>query len=174
MIRTRGGLREALVGSAPTLALVLLLSGCVGGDGAPAPVGDPDPGHRLLRSIEPVLTAIPPGAHVTQRDTVEPRWDSCDGVRSTFGWAPPTVDVAFDYAGAAGSADRVVAHVRSAMQALGWTYDPAWSGRGQWQWRRAAPGGQAQAQLLGGADDRPSRWSLQASVPAATHPVKGC
>ena len=39
---------------------------------APSPADDPDPGHRSLSALEPVLPVIPAGARVIHEDRVEP------------------------------------------------------------------------------------------------------
>ncbi|SEL93952.1 hypothetical protein SAMN05414137_115173 [Streptacidiphilus jiangxiensis] len=154
-----------------TLALGLALAGCTGGQDEPQPVGDPDPGHRLAQALQPVLSAVPAGAAVTQHESVAPIWDSCDGIRSTFGWDSVTVDTLFD---GGGSPAQVVAHVDARMRDLGWMADGAPSA-GQWQWHKVMPGGAvAQAQLVGGPGSSPDGWMLQASAPPATHPVHGC
>src|SRR6266700_8395102 len=55
----------------------------------------PDPGHQSPSGLEPVLSVIPAGARVIHEDRVEPRWDSCDGEQSTYGWDPAVVDADF-------------------------------------------------------------------------------
>jgi hypothetical protein len=145
-----------------------IVAGC---DGTPQPTGDPDPGHRLMAAIKSVLSVIPSGAHVMRREKFEPRWDSCDGKRSTYGWDPVTVDA--DFIGG-GAPAQIVGHIKSSMQSLGWVSDPSHSGGGQWFWhRKVASDELATAQLLGGPDAQPHDWSLQAEVPAAVHRV-GC
>ena len=93
------------------VASVMALAGC---GRTPQPVGEPDPGHRRLDAIRPVLSVVPSVARVSLQQSVEPRWDSCDGVRSTYGWDPATVDTQFT---GGGSAPQVVAHIRTAMPA---------------------------------------------------------
>jgi hypothetical protein len=155
--------------SAAVVATVMALTGC---SGTPRPVGDPDPGHRRLKAIYPVLSLVPPGAHVTLKQSVKPQWDSCDGIRSTYGWDPATVDV--DFTGG-GSALQVVAYVQTAMRGLGWMFDQGSIAQGVWAWhKKLADGGQASAQLLGGPNVEPPGWTLQATAPPASHPSKGC
>ncbi|MGW4518061.1 hypothetical protein ACWEO4_40370 [Streptomyces sp. NPDC004393] len=155
--------------SAAVVATVMALTGC---SGTPSPVGDPDPGHRRLEAIHPVLSAVPPGAHVTLKQSVAPQWDSCDGITSTYGWDPATVDV--DFSGG-GTAPQVVAHVQTAMRGLGWTFDQGSIAQGSWTWHmKLADGGQASAQLIGGPGVEPPGWSLQATAPPASHPSTGC
>ncbi|MFJ5897615.1 hypothetical protein ACIQFZ_19485 [Streptomyces sp. NPDC093064] len=151
--------------SAAVVATVMALTGC---SGTPRPVGDPDPGHRRLKAIQPVLSVVPPGAHVTQKDIVEPIWDSCDGIRSTYGWNDATVAV--DFTGG-GSDLQVAEHIETAMRRLGWTLDQGSLAQGSWTWhKKLADGSQASAQLLSGPPD----WNLQATAPPASHPSKGC
>ncbi|MET8137267.1 hypothetical protein ABZV24_36050 [Streptomyces sp. NPDC005251] len=155
--------------SGAMVATVMALTGC---SGTPSPVGDPDPGHRRLKAILPVLSAVPPRAHVTLKQSVKPQWDSCDGMRSTYGWDPATVDV--DFTGG-GSALQVVAYVQTAMQGLGWTFDQVSIAQGVWAWhKKLTDGGQASAHLLGGPDAEPPDWTLQATAPPASHPSRGC
>ncbi|MGW4825757.1 hypothetical protein ACWEP4_44670 [Streptomyces sp. NPDC004227] len=153
--------------SAAVVATVMALTGC---SGTPRPVGDPDPGHRRLKAIHPVLSVVPPGAHVTLKQSFEPQWDSCDGIRSTYGWNEATVAV--DFIGG-GSELQVAAHIQTAMRDLGWTFDQGSIAQGEWTWhKKLADGSQASAQLLGPGE--PPDWNLQATAPPATHPVKSC
>ncbi|MFJ6832500.1 hypothetical protein [Streptomyces sp. NPDC091209] len=119
-----------------------------------------------------MLSVVPPGAHVTQKQSVKPQWDSCDGIRSTYGWDPATVVVDFTDGG---SAPRVVAYVQRAMRGLGWTFEQASIGQGTWAWhRKVASGGRASALLIGGPGSEPPGWTLQATAPPASHPSNGC
>jgi hypothetical protein len=130
--------------------------------------GDPDPGGRRMAAIRPVLSVVPAGLRVVDSEVVKPHWDSCDG--QTHGWDPATVDV--DFVDRGQSAGHIAAQIDASMAAMGWRYDHA-SGNGAWYWsKRLSDGAKATAQLLGGPDVRPpSPWDLQASVPAATHPI---
>ncbi|OIJ63978.1 hypothetical protein [Streptomyces mangrovisoli] len=155
--------------SAAVVVAVMSLTGC---DGSPRPVGDPDPGHRRLKAIQPVLSVVPPGAHVTLKQSVAPRWDSCDGMKSTYGWDPATVAV--DFTGG-GSARQVAAQVEAAMRRLGWTLDEGSLAQGEWTWhKKLTDGARASAHLLGGPHTQPPDWDLQATAPPVTHPSKGC
>ena len=137
----------------------------------PGPVGNPDPGHRLMAAIEPVLSVVPAGAVLSMKQANEPQWDSCDGRRSTYGWDPVTVIAVFTGGGAP---TQVVAHVDAGLRAMGWgRYTHP--GDGEWYWTRALIGGStATADLLGGPGADPPGWSLQVTAPAATHPVTAC
>jgi hypothetical protein len=124
-----------------------------------------------MNAIHPVLSVVPPGAHVTLKQSVEPQWDSCDGIRSTYGWDEATVNV--DFTGG-GPALTTVSYVQVAMRGLGWTFDGSIA-QGTWAWhKKLADGGQASAQLLGGPNVEPPGWTLQATAPPATHPSSGC
>src|SRR5690242_9534732 len=90
---------------------LVVLSGC--GSSIPQPVGKPDPGHRLMQQIAPVLGAAPSAAHVTFRQKTEPIWDSCDGQASTYGWDPVTVTLEFRGGGSRGA---IVSQTRVAMR----------------------------------------------------------
>lgn len=152
-------------------AVAVTVAGC---GGPPSPVGVPDPGHRRMAALTPVLSVIPAGAQVESRQKTEPVWDSCDGVTKTYGWDPVTVWVQFR---GGGTPAEIVSHIESAMRRLGWTLYAAHSGHGSWLWHHPVPGGghgHLFAQLLGGPDAEPHDWSLQATAPPATHPVKGC
>lgn len=135
----------------------------------PQPAGNPDPGAQRLTSIEPVLSAVPAGAHVTQQDRIEPRWDSCDGVRSSYGWDPVVADVLFR---TLMTQEQVVASVRAAMTRLGWTYDAKGSGGTAWEWTRRLYGQTATTMLSMSPD--PQSWGIEADAPPALHPVAGC
>lgn len=155
--------------SAAMIATVMALTGC---DVTPLPVGDPDPGHRRLKAIHPVLSVVPPGAHVTLKQSVEPHWDSCDGIKSTYGWDDATVAV--DFTGG-GSATQVTARIRTSMRNLGWTIDQGSVDQGEFRWHKKLDhGARASAVLIGGPGSQPPGWSLQATAPPATHPSKGC
>lgn len=157
-----------------TLVVGLLLAGLSSCSGTPSPTGIPDPGHRLLAALRPVANATPPGVSQVSRSFSEPIWDSCDGVKSSFGWDDVTVNVSFNSNGI--SDTTIFDHIKHVLQADGWVYDSNSSGTGAWEWHRdLAPGHHAQVRLLGGAgDDPPNPWDLQATTPPDTHPVKGC
>jgi len=161
--------RGALAGA--VLAALMTLTGC--GSSTPKPVGDPDPGHRLLKAIRPVLSDVPKGAHVTNKSSDEPRWDSCDGMKSTYGWNEVTADAQFT---GVGSQAQVLAHVRSRMRALGWTYDASLSDGDSWSWEKLLPGSKraARTDLDVSHDSRAPRWNLVVQAPPATHEVSGC
>ncbi len=158
-------------------AIVLLVLG-VGGyhllhkEDAPRPVGQADPGGRLAQQLRLTLKALPASVHVFDVQQPAPLWDSCDGVRSTYGWDDVTVDASVDHVA---SPDTFVASVNSSLRAMGWTVTPPYGG-GQWGWdKKLANGEVASIQLLGGPDAQPSSpWSYQADVAAATHPSSGC
>jgi len=147
--------------------LIVVVSGF---SGVPGPVGNPDPGHRLLDAIRPVVKAVPGGATITRRTFDEPHWDSCDGVRSTYGWDPATVDVGFTPHGLSDA--EVFGHIKTALAAQGWTIDAGTSQDGAWYWSRQVEGRDASIQLLAG--DGGSDWDLQANAPPLAHPVTGC
>ncbi len=160
--------RGALVAAA--LAALMTTAGCT-----PKPVGNPDPGHRLLNAIRPVPTAVPKGLHVTRSRSYKPRWDSCDGIKSTYGWDDITVET--DFTG--GTKKQVVAQVGAGMRALGWVPDPDRTGDGSWDWEKTLPGGGEATAELSTLDDAgpptaPIDWSLDGNAPPATHPVSGC
>ncbi|TWE10224.1 hypothetical protein [Rudaeicoccus suwonensis] len=158
-------------------AIVLLVLG-VGGyhllhkDDAPRPVGQADPGGRLAQQLRLTLKALPTSVHVFDIQQLAPRWDGCDDIRSTFGWDDVTVDASVDHVA---SPDAFVASVNRSLRAMGWTVTPPYGG-GQWGWdKKLANGEEAELQLVGGPDARPSSpWDYQAVVAAATHPVSGC
>jgi hypothetical protein len=153
----------------PVMVVAIVMAGC---STTPSPTGNPDPGHRLMSSIQPVLGVLPTDAHVTLRHASEPRWDSCDGVKSTYGWDPVTVDAEFTVDG---SPAQIVSHIDSSLRAMGWVPDRSAFGDGAWYGTRTLVGGTtASAQLLGGRNAQPPDWSIQASAPPAAHPVKGC
>lgn len=123
-----------------------------------------------------MLSVVPPGSHVTLRQKVEPDWDSCDGRRDTYGWDPAEVDVDWKYVG---NATRVLGQVEAGMRSLGWIEHrgagSGGAGFGELSWHKTlTDGAVASALLLGGPGSDPPDWSLQADVPAATHPVRGC
>jgi hypothetical protein len=128
--------------------------------------GDPDPGHKRIDALRPVLSSVPSGAHIEMRDVVNPKWDSCDGKHP--GWDDATVDVEFT---SALPLKTVVAHIGSSLSTLGWRATS--QSDGTWYWQKTIRGSQANVQLLGGPDTSSPDWDLQATVQAATHPI-GC
>lgn len=102
-----------------------------------------------------------------------PKWDSCDGIESTYGWDEPTVNL--DFTGG-GTDAQVIAHLKAALRTLGWTFDTANSSpTGPWYWHKTvATNVQGTVQLLGGSASNPPDWDLQATTPPATHPATGC
>ncbi|MFF7470115.1 hypothetical protein [Streptomyces sp. NPDC008092] len=75
-----------------------------------------------------------------------------------------------------GTDAQVVAHLKSALGKLGWTFDTADSApTGPWYWHKTVAGNvRGTVQLLGGSAFTPSDWDLQATTPPATHPATGC
>lgn len=159
-----------LTGAAFAGVLLVLVAAC---SSAPKPVGDPDPGHRLMRQIVgPVLTAVPQDATVSHMRRSEPSWDSCDGQADTYGWDP--VDASAEFRTHLGPG-MVVTAVKSALRDLGWSFRPHLSGHGGWLWyRKLVSGKRAHAELDGGPASNQRFWDLTASTPPATHPVHGC
>ena len=107
---------------------------------------------------------------ITENNT-EPRWDSCDGRSSTYGWS-----VASEYADftvGTESQVSVVDHVRAAMSKLGWAYVPERSGGKQWAWSRQVNGSTATAEM-DAPQSQASPWSLDAEAPPAVNPSTGC
>lgn len=166
--------RRRLPQAAWLLVVVLALTGLTVGlrvlaaSGAPRPRGNPDPGHRRLAALKPVLGAIPASAHVTTKNVAVPQWDSCDGIRATYGWDDVTVDADFT---AAGSVASVVADVDARLRALGWAAQPGASGDVQYWQRTIVPGVVAVARLFPPTYDL---WSIDASAPPAVHSITGC
>jgi hypothetical protein len=125
----------------------------------PSPVGDPDPGHRLLDALRPVAAVVPSGTTVSRRTFTEPRWDSCDGIKSTYGWDDVTVGVGFVPIGLSDAA--TVNHIKDGLRSQGWTFDAKSSSDGAWYWDRQITADQnATIQLLAGE--------------ASTHPSGTC
>lgn len=155
------------------LALIVLVavSGC--GSSAPSPIGNPDPGHRLMRRVvAPVLTAVPVTARATRRQRIEPIWDSCDGVPSTFGWDAVMAVAEFREDESPGT---IVHEVQDALRHLGWTFRSRASGLGVWRWYRPLPvGKEARVELDGGPHTQEHFWELTASAPPLARAVHGC
>lgn len=155
---------------AAALAMVISAGLGTGCSSTPAPTGDPDPGHARLNALRPVAQALPDGVRILVRTIAEPTWDSCDGVSSTFGWDPVTVDVQFDANNL--TVPAIVDHIRTQLRSQGWSYVSSESGGGAWNWIRVLAGNvTATVQLLGSAGED---FDLQADAAPATHPVRGC
>ncbi|NYJ75882.1 hypothetical protein [Allobranchiibius huperziae] len=154
--------------------VVLLVTGalCACGGGLPRAIGNPHPHGRLMAQLKPTLSAIPSTVHIFGQQFVPPNWDSCDGVKSTYGWDDVTVTAQFDHVK---SPDQTVSAINASLHKLGWVPDSD-SSDGAWYWKRKrSNGSKAAIQLLGGPSDAaPSPWDFQATVTAATHPVTGC
>ena len=138
----------------------------------PTPVGNPDPGHRLLNTIRTVATAVPVGARVLRSSFDEPHWDSCDGIRSSYGWDPATVDIGF--LPHRQSDTEVFSHISAALVAQGWSFDTKSPAGGAWYWNRQIDGEHAWIQLLAGGGVDAREWDLQANAEPVTHPSGGC
>ena len=151
-----------------TGTILMLVAACFG---TPWPSGDPDPGHRFMSALEPVLSAIPAGVHVMTEHRVDSRWDSCDGRPSTFGWDPVSVDAEFTTDAAS---RQVAGHFRAAMRQLGWAYDAKNSTDAAWMWSRQVSGQTATTVLQIDKSWDPPLWSLDAHTPPAAPPVTGC
>ena len=161
--------KRLLVLSVAAYAL-LSLTAC---SSTPTPTGDPDPGHQRLTALKPVLTAIPPNATVQYKLVSEPKWDSCDGRRSTFGWNDLSVDAAFTTASTVSS---VWSAIRNAMASLGWASansQPSGDPPGL-SWTRVLPGGATAEANLTARPDNPRGWTLHAEAPPAVRPATGC
>lgn len=167
MSEPRRAPRAAMALAGPALAVAVSLTGC---SSVPSPVGNPDPAHLRLDALRPVAQALPAGVQIVNRTIAEPKWDSCDGVSSTYGWDPVTVDVQFHTNGL--PVDTIVDHVKARLRSQGWSYVASESGGGAWRWIRVLSGNvTATAQLLGAVGED---FDLQANAEPATHPVKGC
>ena len=124
-----------------------------------------------MSELRPALQAIPSSLHMVSQQFVQPGWDSCDGVDSTFGWDDVTVIADFDRVT---SPAQTIAAIKTSLHAMGWTLTSDEQGAWYWQ-RRLRAGGEASIQLLGDpGDDPPSPWDMEVTVPAAVHPVVGC
>lgn len=164
-------MRGTLLSAGSVILLVAVaLSAC--GDDQPKAIGNPDPDGRLMAQLKSTLSAIPSTVHILGRQFVPPQWDSCDGIKSTYGWDDVTVIAQFDHVR---SPDQTVSALSSSLHRLGWAPSKG-SSDGAWYWhRKLSNGSEATIQLLGGPKvDPPSPWSLQATAPAATHRVTGC
>jgi hypothetical protein len=133
----------------------------------------PIPAIDYSTHCDPSPRVVPSGATVSQRTFSEPRWDSCDGIKSTYGWTDVTADVRFVPIGLSDMA--TVNHIKDGLRSQGWTFDAKSSSDGAWYWDRQITADQhAAIQLLAGGGANPPEWDLQATTPSATHPVKGC
>lgn len=148
---------------------VCALSGC-----SPSPQGNPDPGQRILHALAPVLAAIPATAAVAYRHLNAPRWDSCDGRASTYGWDDVSVDSTFT----SRDPDAVVFQaIDDRLTRQGWHLVSGTSSlpSGDGSWSRVLGNGEtARATLNGPGDGGGGWWSLYAAAPPAVHPVSGC
>lgn len=157
--------RAAVIG----LIVVLNAAAC---STAPRPRGTPDPGHKILDELTPVLSLIPSDSAVQYKHAVSPTWDSCDGARSTYGWTDVQVDAGFTTTSVPAV---VLARARKMMSALGWREQPAagTAAREGLVWLRVLDGGTTARAVLNPPGD-PAQWSLSASAQPATRPVTGC
>ncbi len=135
------------------------------GSGVPKPVGDPDPGGQILKSISTVELGLPSDAKVSLSQQVEPAWDSCDGIKGTFGWN----DVQVHYLFTTGqSLTGLIAAADIKMRAAGWTT----TGRGAWT--RPVNGGTATASLTRDGGPKSRHWELNADAPPIGPQATGC
>ena len=150
--------------------VVVVVIGLIFGIGALVPWamhhgrGDPDPGHRRLSALKPVLSALPSSAREVRTSASPAFWDSCDGEQ--HGWSGPTVDAQFVTSGAVAP---VAAHIVAALHRLGWVGEGD-SMPGAWVLEKTIAHSNATVQLLG-PDDQTGDWDLQAEIPAVVHPL---
>jgi hypothetical protein len=108
-----------------------------------------DPGGRLMAKLIPAVRVVPgfetgsvpwisfpcdscewPARYAIK---IEPRWDSCDGTKGTFGWDPAVIQVGFRRAH---SYRALVKLLNSRLVARGWGIGsaPSWSDGGSLVW----------------------------------------
>lgn len=108
-----------------------------------------DPGGRLMSRLIPVVRVVPgfetgrvPWISfpcdscewpVRYAIRIEPRWDSCDGTKGTFGWDPAVIQVGFQWAR---SDQALVKLLNSRLVARGWVIGPtpSWGDGGSPVW----------------------------------------
>jgi hypothetical protein len=137
--------------------------------------GSPDPGGRIMTALATIQAAVPAQAHRVRIQQVKPRWDSCDGRLSTYGWDDAIVGVTFTTSQPARS---LMTTANARLRTAGWSryYGFASSLRFGWWWSRPVPSGTALA-LLDRAGTRAGvpRWELYAHAPPYAGPrSSGC
>jgi hypothetical protein len=133
-----------LFGQGCGVALSLSGSGPKGGD----------PSGRLMARLAPLVRVVPgfetgripwisfpcdsckwPARYAIK---IEPRWDSCDGIKGTFGWDPALVQIGFQWSG---PAQRLVELLNSRLAVRRWGTGavPVWGNAGvaNWDYPRA-------------------------------------
>lgn len=130
--------------------------------GGPAP----DPGGRILATLESSLRAIPTSGVVNEKDLVEPECAPDFGRRI---WSQVVVFVQFQDTA---SAQSIVAGFDGKVTSEGWDRDGALAADGgRWK-RRLEDGASATLSLVvdGGPGQAPGTWTMQAIAPPAVTP----
>jgi hypothetical protein len=132
-----------------------------------------DPGGRVLHQLQSAAQALPSDAHVIYRYDLEPRWDSCDGRRGTFGWDDVIVQIHFE---SRTPTMALVEHADGTLHRLGWSLE--YDGSGQVGWtKQLADGSVAHAQLSNAVPDQggpTQNWDLFVGAPPIGTRVSGC
>ena len=137
--------------------------------------GNPDPGGRIMAAPSTIENAVPGQAQLVRIQHVKPRWDSCDGRLSTYGWDDVIIDLTFTTSQPPRS---LIATAKARLHAAGWSryQDYASGPRVGWWWARPVPGGTALA-LLNRVSTRAGvpQWDLYAHAPPFAGPrSSGC
>ena len=126
--------------------------------------GGGDPGGVILKQLARTAAALPSDAMVAFDHRDEPHWDSCDGMKDTFGWSAAAVQIHF---ASASSESKVLQNADRAMQLAGWQ-----GIREGWWSMRLANGTTATASLQRQWYD--GKWTLVASAPGVGQQASGC
>ena len=132
-----------------------------------------DPGGRIIAQLRPAVAALPPDARVLYRNDVEPRWDSCDGRPSTYGWDDVVVQVHF--ASATGP-DAILADADAVLTSQRWSSIPLarMPDVVQQMWSKVITNGTTAKISLAEDQYGTNEWSLFASAPPQGQRVSGC
>lgn len=123
-----------------------------------------DPGGLILRELGRVASALPRDAVVASDQRHEPTWDSCDGLKGTFGWTDVGLQIHFS---TATPAQQLLDHADQAMYSAGWQRT-----REGWWSVQLVNGTTASATLEPPSYD--GGWTLRAFAPPVGQSASGC
>lgn len=126
-----------------------------------------------MLQLRPAGAALPPDARILYRNDVEPHWDSCDGMASTYGWDDVVIQVHFS---SATTEEAVFSHAAAELAAQRWPEVPLGlvPGVTAKMWSKLLANGTTGKLAITKDNYGTSEWTLFASAPPDGQRVSGC